>query len=64
MTKLPEDLRHLNLTNAEYEALSLTDKIRLEKELKTNDAVCFSESHSKDYDLTKLPCVINGILIY
>lgn len=64
MTKLPEDIKHLNLTNAEYEALSIADKIRLDKELKINDSVCFSESHSGNYDLTKLPCVINGILIY
>lgn len=65
MTKLPQNIKYLNLTNEEYEKLSLSDKMRINKELPCNDQVCYSESYPNgNYDLTKLPCVINGVLVY
>ena len=65
MTKLPEDLTHLNLTNEEFEKLSENDHKRLAAELPCNDAMCYSEAnHETEADLSKLPCVIDGLLIY
>lgn len=65
MTKLPEDIKHLNLTNTEYEKLSDSDKKRIMTELPCNDAMYFSEANpNSDVDLSKLPIVVDGFLLY
>lgn len=61
---LPKDISKLNLTNEEYENLSDSDKIRIAEELPMNSKVCFSEMYKGDADLSKTPCVIDGLLIY
>jgi hypothetical protein len=65
MTKLPKDITHLNLTNTEYMKLSTKDRQRIINELKCNDAMCFTEANPNiDVDLSALPCVIDGLLLY
>jgi len=62
---LPKDIKHLNLSNAEYEKLSQSDKNRLAVELPCNDATFYSEAYpDTKADLTALPCVIDGVLLY
>lgn len=61
---LPKDISKLNLTNEEYENLSDSDKMRIAKELPMNSKVCFSEIYKGNVDLTKTPCIIEGLLIY
>ena len=61
---LPEDISKLTLTNEEYEKLSDSDKTRIAKELPMNTVECFSEMYEGGYDLSKTPCIIDGVLIY
>lgn len=61
---LPKDISHLNLTNEEYENLSDSDKARITQELPMNSVECFSEIYDGVCNLSKTPCVIDGVLIY
>lgn len=63
--KLPKDIKHLNLSNEELEKLSDSDKQRLFAELPCNDATFYSEANPETKaDLTALPCVIDGVVLY
>jgi hypothetical protein len=65
MKKLPKDISHLNLSKEEYERLSTSDKLRIVEELRCNDATFYSEANpDTDADLSVLPCVIDGVLIF
>lgn len=61
---LPKDISKLNLTNEEYEKLSDSDKLRIAQELPMNSKICFSEIYKGSADLSKTPCIIDGLLIY
>lgn len=61
---LPKNISKLNLTNEEYEKLSDSDKVRISQELPMNSVECFSEIYNGDCDLSKTPCVIDGVLIF
>lgn len=60
--KLPENLKNLNLTNAEYMALSKEERIFLDDNLPSNIWEFFSEENP-EIEKPKLPCIINGILV-
>lgn len=60
--KLPNDLRKLNLTNAEYMALSVDERFILAEKLPTNSWEFLSESEP-NMKKPILPCVIDGIII-
>lgn len=64
MTKLPKDIKHLNLSHKEFMKLTKSDLERIYNELPMNDFTIHSETHP-DFTLDdKLPCVVDGLLLY
>ncbi len=59
---LPKDISHLNLTNKEYMALSVEERIELAERLPSNGWDFHSEANP-DAEKPDLPCVIDGVII-
>jgi len=59
---LPNDIAKLNMTNAEYMALSVEERFMLAEKLPTNSWEFLSESEPK-MKKPILPCVIDGMII-
>lgn len=59
---LPKDISHLNLTNEEYMALSVEEKIEIAEKLPSNGWEFHAEANP-DMKKPKLPCIINGVII-
>lgn len=59
---LPKDISKINLTNAQYIALSTAERNRLANELGFSLWEYFSEANP-DAEKPELPCVIDGVII-
>lgn len=62
MIKLPKNLNNFNMTNEEYMALSVKERIELAEKLPSNGWEFHSEANP-DIKKPKLPCIINGVII-
>jgi hypothetical protein len=60
---LPKNISKLNLTNAQYMALSVEEKIFLAENLPSNGWDFYSEANYSA-EKPKLPCIIDGVIIY
>lgn len=59
---LPKDISKINLTNAQYMALSTAERNRLANELVFSLWEYFSEANP-DAEKPELPCVIDGVIL-
>lgn len=63
MTKLPKDIKHLNLSHKEFMKLSKSDFDRINNELPMNDFTFHSEAHPDFVLEDELPCIVDGLIL-
>ena len=59
---LPKNISKLNLTNAQYMALSVEERIFLAENLPSNGWEFYSEA-KPGAEKPEMPCVIDGVII-
>lgn len=59
---LPKDISKINLSNAQYMALSIKERNRLSDELASSLWEYYSEANP-EAEKPVLPCVIDGVII-